>query len=92
MTKGKQIDTLEIFEDLYRANMRASLYELENCMMSIEMLPKPKGHDATMVHETLRHFMLEAMDAISRRLAELRTRYEALPKLPTKKGEVDDAS
>lgn len=87
MTEEQHIATLEIFEDMYRANMRASLYELEQCMMAIELLKRPRGLHARMAQETLRVFMEQSLTTLEQRLVALRTRFEALPELPTKKGE-----
>ena len=81
--------TLEIFEDLYRANMRASVFELEQCMQSIELLPHPRGCNQATAQAALRDAMQQSIDGLEKRLAELRTRFEALPELPTKRGEAD---
>ena len=91
-TEQRKIDTLAIFEDLYRVNMRQSLFELEMVLAQIETLPRPYGQNERMVQETLRGFASEAITSCEQKLGELRARFEALPKLPAKKGEVDDAS
>ena len=92
MTEKQHMAILEIFEDLYRANMRASLFELENCMMSIETLPKASGWKTIMAQETLRHEMEQSITTLEQRLAVLRTRFLALPELKAQRDEVDDAS
>jgi hypothetical protein len=83
---------LAIFEDLYRANMRGSVFELEGCMQSIELLPKPRGNNEIMSQKTLRHNMSQSITVLQQRLVELRTRFEALPELKTKKSEADAVS
>jgi hypothetical protein len=83
------ITMLAIFEDLYRANMRGSVFELEGCMQSIEMLPKPRGTNELTSHKTLRHNMRQSITTLEQRLAALRTRFDALPELKAKKGEAD---
>jgi hypothetical protein len=89
MTEEHMI-TLAIFEDLYRANMRASVGELEDCMQSIELLPKPRGTNDITSHKTLRHNMRQSISTLEQRLAALWTRFEALPELKAKKDEVAD--
>jgi hypothetical protein len=83
---------LAIFEDMYRANMRGSVFELEGCMQSIELLPKPRGNNEIMSQKTLRHNMRQSITTLEQRLAALRTRFEALPEIKAKKDEVENAS
>jgi hypothetical protein len=77
--------TLEIFEDMHRANMRASVYELEQCLQSMELLKRPRGCNALQVQKTLRYFMEQSITTLEQRLAALRTRFEALPELKAKR-------
>lgn len=91
MTKH-HLETLEIFEDLYRANMRGSCFELEQCVQEMELLQRPRGTNDLQVQQTLRLFMEQAITTLEQRLAALRTRFEALPDLAAKKSEVESAS
>jgi hypothetical protein len=45
-----------------------------------------------MSQKTLRHNMSQSITVLQQRLVELRTRFEALPELKTKKSEADAVS
>jgi hypothetical protein len=74
-----------IFERLYAARMRQSLFELEALFCEMEALPKPRGGAHLAYYETLRCFYGEALTECEKRLATMRTRFAALPVLPAAK-------
>jgi hypothetical protein len=74
-------DLHSLFEDLYRAQQRLSLTELEEIMEQMEALPVPLRKDLLLAHKMLRGSMQEAITESEKRLQELRARYAALPEL-----------
>jgi len=78
-------NTVPIFEDLYRAKQRASLFELEIMLKEIEELPTPKGDGNIMAQIALRAFFGETLTLMETRFKELRAQFTALPELPARK-------
>lgn len=87
MIGEQEMITLEIFEDLHRAKMRASVGELEDCLEALEQFKRPRGQNEIMSQQALRQNLLQSIVTLEKRLAALRTRFEALPELSGKKSE-----
>jgi hypothetical protein len=77
----KDIDLQTLFEDLYRAQQRLSLSELDEVLTQLEKLPVSRNSATMIVQRTLRHSFDEAITESEKRLQELRARYAALPEL-----------
>ncbi len=67
-----------LFEDLFKANMRQSLYELEHILAEFEDMPKSNRKDDRLLHATLRRLIGDAIANNEKHLADLRQRYETL--------------
>lgn len=82
----QELGLLPLFEDVYRANLRLSLVELDEILTQVEQLAvsgSRRKHSIT-VQRALRRSLNEILTASEKRLAELRTRYDALPALSSK--------
>jgi hypothetical protein len=77
MTQTVEVQLL--FEDLYRADMRLSLHELDEILAQLEAMPRPMRKDAQIAHKLLVHDLNKALVKAEKQLMELRRRHEALP-------------
>ena len=80
-----------IFEDLYRANRRECLFDLDTILAEIEALPQPSGEGTRQVQESLRGAYADALTVVELHTEALRARLAALPQLPARK-EVNDGA
>ena len=84
LTPSQKVDILALFEDIYKANMRQSLPDINYILAQIEAMPKTRNKDECMRRALLYRFMGEALDMLEMHLGALRTRYAALPELEKK--------
>ncbi len=86
LTSSQKVGILALFEDIYRANMRQSLPDINCILAQIEALPKTRNKDECMRRALLYRFVGEALDKMEIHLCALRTRYAALPEMEKKEG------
>ncbi len=85
LTPSQKVGILALFEDIYRANMRQSLQDINYILAQIEAMPKTKNKDECARRALLYRFLGEALDMLEIHLSALRTRYAALPEMEPRK-------
>src|SRR6266566_1531785 len=87
LTSSQKVGILALFEDIYKANMRQSLPDINYILAQIEAMPKTRNKDECARRALLYRFIGEALDMLEMHLGALRTRYTALPELEPRKEE-----